>query len=303
MTRAGKTGGGPGSNQYGAKGVSSRAARMGKPRARPPLPLPDVDSVSDEDVPAPQTVFAVRSPSLDTDALMGLVSSVRPRGVERGLARWRKRLPGLVWNDASLEGNAFTLPDVTTLLDGETVDGYSADQVNQVLDLSRAARIVEEASQRGPIDVSETLSARLNAAITAHEIIEPGILRGEGRVRGEATVSTMGTTFAALPTVAGGDELRRAFDQSAGRANALPHPVARAVAWAGFGAYHQFYGNGNKRTARYVMNAVLLSHGFDAILTPMTRKHDYNLALRDMYLTGDLTRYVLFLADLYDDSH
>jgi len=248
-------------------------------------------------------VVAVRVPLVDESAILAAVSHLRPRGVDRGLARWEARLPGLVWNDAALEGNMFTLPDVTTLLDGEMVEGYDDAQVQQVLDLSNASQIVRDVAKTGPVDVSDGLSAQLNAAITAHEIIEPGILRGEGRVRGEAVVSAMGTQFTALPTIAGGAELREVLNESIDRANSLPHPVARAVAWAGLGAYHQFYGNGNKRTARYVMNTVLLSHGFDAILTPMARKRDYNNALRDMYLTGDVTGYTLFLAGLYDDSH
>ena len=250
-----------------------------------------------------RSVAAVRAPSLDEGAVEEAVLNIHPRGVERGLARWRTRLPGLVWNDASLEGNTFTLPDVTTLLDGESVEGYGDAEVQQILDLSRAAEIVQDVARQGPVTVSESLSSRLNAVIGAHEMIEPGVLRGRGRVRGEAVVSAMGTKFVALPTVAGGEDLRTVFHESADRANRLAHPLARAVAWAGFGAYHQFYSDGNKRTARYVMNAVLLSNGFDAILTPVARKAEYNLALRDMYISGDLTGYALFLASLYDDSH
>jgi len=250
-----------------------------------------------------RSVAAVREPLLDEQAVEEAVSGIRPRGVERALARWKTRLPGLVWNDASLEGNTFTLPDVTTLLDGESVEGYGDAEVQQILDLSRAAEIVEGVVRIGPVPISESLSSGLNAVIGAHEMMEPGVLRGQGQVRGEAVVSAMGTKFVALPTVAGGEDLRTVFNESVDRANRLSHPMARAVAWAGFGAYHQFYGDGNKRTARYVMNAVLLSNGFDAILTPVARQADYNVALREMYLKGDLTGYALFLVSLYDDSH
>ncbi len=70
---------------------------------------------------------------------------------------------------------------------------------------------------------------------------------------------------------------------------------------AALAAYHRFYSNGNKRTARYVMNAVLLSHGFDAIVTPAAQRESYNEALRDMYLSHDVTGFALFLTGLYDD--
>ncbi|MCL2736268.1 MAG: hypothetical protein FWD75_06515 [Propionibacteriaceae bacterium] len=68
-------------------------------------------------------------------------------------------------------------------------------------------------------------------------------------------------------------------------------------------SYLQFYANGNKRTARYLTNAILMSHGFDAILTPVARRREYNQVLRHMYMGGDVTGFALFLVGLYDDSH
>jgi len=245
-------------------------------------------------------VHAVPSPALDSQALDSLVAGVRPLGIKRGLLRWRERLPGLVWNDASLEGNPFTEPDVVTLLDGGAAPRYDDHDTQQVLDLSRAAAMVQSLALVGPTDVSDRLSSALNATIAAHEIIEPGVLRGEGYVGGDAVVSMRGIRFVALP---GGPELRAVFDESMERANSSSHPLARGAAWAALAAYHQFYSNGNKRTARYVMNTVLLSHGFDAILTPVALKTEYNDALRDMYISGDVTGYAAFLIGLYDDSH
>ena len=245
-------------------------------------------------------VHAVLSPDLDTQLLLSSAKGIQPRGVERGLARWRRRLPGLVWNDAALEGNPFTLPDVSTLLDGGAVPGYDDRDIQQVLDLSRAASIVETTAQAGPCCATDVLSASLNAEITAHEIIEPGVVRDKGRLNDEAVVNAQGTRFVAL---SGGAVLRQALLESLDRANSLPHPLASSTAWAALASYHQFYSNGNKRTARYVMNTVLLSHGFDAIVTPAARRAEYNQTLREMYIGGDVTGYALFLVGLYDDSH
>lgn len=85
------------------------------------------------------------------------------------------------------------------------------------------------------------------------------------------------------------------------RIETIAHPVARAVTWAAFATYHQFYLDGNKRTGRYTMNAVLMSHGYDAILIPADLKAEYEDALVAAYETGDLTPHIEFLLSLYGD--
>jgi hypothetical protein len=245
-------------------------------------------------------IQALPMPHLDTPTLLDQVGTIKPLGLDRGLARWRERLPGLVWNDASLEGNPVTLPEVVTLLDAGSIRGHKESDTTQILDLSRAAELVEQTALTGFIQVSDQLSSTLNALIAAHEIIEPGVVRGEGLVQGETVVAVMGVYFVATP---GGPDLRRAFTQSMDLVNSLPHPLAQATGWAALAAYHQFYANGNKRTARYLMNTILLSHGFDAIVTPAALREPYNQALKTMYVTGDATGYAQFLAGLYDDGH
>jgi Fic family protein len=246
-------------------------------------------------------VHAVDDPQLDKDLITSACESIVARGVERAVARWRERLANLVWNDAALEGNTFTLPEVATLLDGGAVRSHSAMDAEQVLDLSAAANEVLERSLSGVTEVSIELSNELNALITAHEVMEPGIIRGDGTVGGEAAVNAMGTKF--IAPASDGNLLRRLFEQDRQECEMFDHPVAQGAVWAAFAAYHQFYSNGNKRTARYVMNAVLMSQGFDAISTPVSQRDRYNVTLRDMYLSGDLTGYALFLVSLYDDSH
>lgn len=51
------------------------------------------------------------------------LTDIQPSGRDRARARLRAALPELIWNDAALEGNNFTLPEVRTLLDGVTVGG------------------------------------------------------------------------------------------------------------------------------------------------------------------------------------
>ena len=85
------------------------------------------------------------------------------------------------------------------------------------------------------------------------------------------------------------------------RIEQIEHPVLRGATWAAFSTYQQFYLDGNKRTGRYVMNAVLMSHGYDAILIPERLKAQYEDALVATYRSGDLTPHIDFLIQLYDD--
>lgn len=57
-------------------------------------------------------------PSIDTNKLISLA---------------KKLLPDVVFNMASLEGNAFTYPEVQTLLDGITIGGHKLSDEQQVL--------------------------------------------------------------------------------------------------------------------------------------------------------------------------
>ncbi|HET9970306.1 MAG TPA: hypothetical protein VFQ68_18880 [Streptosporangiaceae bacterium] len=57
----------------------------------------------------------------------------------------------------------------------------------------------------------------------------------------------------------------------------------------------QSYFDGNKRTARYMMNGHLMSHGFDAISVPAARRHEFNAGMAEFFTTKDGTGMFRFL--------
>ena len=63
----------------------------------------------------------------------------------------------------------------------------------------------------------------------------------------------------------------------------------QAIAYFLFGTLQQFYFDGNKRTARYMMNGHLMSHGFDAISVPAARRQVFNTSMAEFCLTKDGT--------------
>ena len=50
------------------------------------------------------------------------------------------------------------------------------------------------------------------------------------------------------------------------------------------------------------MNAVLMSHGYDAILIPARLKSQYEDVLVESYRASDLTPHIEFLLGLYNES-
>jgi Fic family protein len=234
------------------------------------------------------------------DDLNSLISDIHPGNKERALARFKARQPSLVFNDAALEGNTFTEPEVVTLLDGLSVRGRSSQETDQVLSLSKAADYVLKESADGEVEPNLEFSNKVNELIARHEAIDAGFLRGTGPTKTDMarplTVRVMGEQYAA-PTPA---EVPGLFEASRERVADITHPLLHGICWSACAIYFQFYFDGNKRTSRYVANAVLISHGFDSILVPRTESDAYHQTLATMFKTGNATDYLKFLISLYD---
>ncbi len=93
-----------------------------------------------------------------------------------------------------------------------------------------------------------------------------------------------------LPTEEGAAELNRVFAEGvAALSTEVSDPRARGMACFLFGALQQFYFDGNKRTARFMMNGILMSHGVDAISVPAARLQDFNEKMVRFYTDKDTT--------------
>lgn len=228
------------------------------------------------------------------------VSHIRPKGVERAVWRFRKQMAFLIFNDAALEGNTYTEPEVRTLLDGVTVAGHSEEEETQVLNLSEGASLILDLIRDDEFHLTGSVARKLHAIIAQDEAIDAGLFRGENpQSQGGGTVNVMGESTFYGP--ASGTGLIELFDDGLERIGSIAHPVLRGATYAAFAAYNQFFFDGNKRTSRYMMNGELMAAGYSPIVTPITKKREYNEALATMYRTGDATSYIAFTAALYDD--
>ena len=225
--------------------------------------------------------------------------AVHSNSPERAVKRFQKSLPQFVWEAAQLEGNPFTFPEVQTLLDGITVGGRKISDAQQILGLRDSMRLLCDEVLAGTFAPTKDIACRLNALIARDEALEWGMFRGEGKERSNVSVNLGPTSWSPKPTEAGGQNLSEAFEIGAVALAQLSHPIERAFALKLFMAREQFFFDGNKRTARAMMNGVLMSNGFDGISIPASKQLAYNQAMTRFYPSGDATEMMQLLASCF----
>jgi Fic family protein len=224
---------------------------------------------------------------------------VAPSTASRAVKRFQKSMPQFVWEAAQLEGNPFTFPEVQTLLDGITVGGRKISDAQQILGLRDSMRLLCEEVLAGTFKPSKAMAGQFNALIARDEALEWGHFRGEGKERSNVRVNLGPISWQPKPTEAGGQNLIEAFEQGMSTLSMLSDPIERAFAVKLFMAREQFFFDGNKRTARAMMNGVLMSHGFDGISIPASKQLAYNQAMARFYPNGEATEMMQLLASCF----
>ncbi|MDU0366874.1 hypothetical protein RWH45_06575 [Microbacterium sp. KSW4-17] len=227
-------------------------------------------------------------------------ANIRPTSVERAEARFRRRIGEAIQGDAFLENITYTLPEIEDVLGGTHVPGHTEGEELQVIDMKKAADSVLWRIRERPTQPSQELSDGLHMLIASNLNLASLLFRGDQRERynGPFVRLGRGRKFQALDARLTHDVL----DAGLPRILSVEHPVVRGATWAAFAAYQQFYFDGNKRTGRYVMNTVAMSHGFDAIVIPTSAREQYVNEVVNALETGDLTSHIAFLLSLYDDG-
>ena len=298
----GKTGGGRGTNQHQIRGVSQARAQGADPGVQLTPALGsghDWDALLAEYPTFPGDYQAVAEPHWAD--LSKSMSHIAPKGRERAVRRYIVRESNTLYNDARLEGFAFTEPEIATLIKGGHVAGHTVGEEAQVAGLKKASDFMLNRVEEGEeIEPSQPISDDIHLFIAAPLGIKSTAFRGNQKDQYEGPKVRLGRgeEFRALDARLTPAVLRAGL----ARIEQIEHPIVRGATWAAFATYHQFYLDGNKRTGRYVMNAVLMSHGYDAILIPESLKAQYEDALVGSYRTGDLTPHIEFLISLYTDD-
>ena len=223
---------------------------------------------------------------------------------ERACFRFHKMLPEFVWDAGVLEGNPFTFPEVKTLLDGVTVGGRKVSDQAQIFNLAQSARRLLAMVKAGEFALCKPVFVELNGLVAREEALEWGVFRGEGSETHYTPEVALGEhgRYAPLPTCPAAPALNRVFEDGVAALQAACAPFERALAFFLFGALQQFFFDGNKRTARFMMNGVLMSHGIDAISVPAARAREFNEKMVRFYLGKDGTEMMDFMASCHPEA-
>lgn len=215
------------------------------------------------------------------------VPSFTPTTVERVCFRLQKLFPEYVFNTVYLENNPFTFPEVQTLLEGITVGGHKLEDQQQVLNQSNSLNRLLKMVKQNTFVLDKTTFCQLHRLVAFEEALTWGIFRTSG-------VSIAGTSYQPPPA----DQLDTLFHQGMKYLSNLTNPLERAIAMFLFGSLQQFFFDGNKRTARLMMNGILLSYGIDAINIPASRKLEFNQTMVAFYETQNANDMMKFLVNL-----
>ncbi len=211
----------------------------------------------------------------------------------------QKTMPASVWETSVLEGIVITIPEVTTLMEGMSIEGRPLNDVNQVNDIAEAYRMLGRSIRDDAFAMTKEQMDAFNAVLERHEILDPGRFRLDGtQVRspgGEVSLLDGSSHFAPHP----GDDaaqLKRIWDEGSAQIERIDDPVERAFALFAFIVYNQFYYNGNKRTAKFMMNGVLMSNGINAVNPTSRTREGYYSALDVLFREADATPIINYLA-------
>lgn len=224
------------------------------------------------------------------------VENLRPVGRERALADLRSSVAGLAQSAAALEGNPATLDDARAMLADRPValGTYDSQQLQALL---AGFQLLAELVERGEFTLGKGTSDRLHRVVAEHEAIESGHFRGEGAVLGGGSVRlTDGRVVDGEDPGPGGEALIRRHRQGIDALLSIDDERERALGYFAFATRRQFYFDGNKRTARLMMNGALVSAGITAIDVPVSRANEFHHSLDVLFLADDATPLLSFVS-------
>lgn len=211
----------------------------------------------------------------------------------------KKSLAQIITDVVNLEDINYTIPEVQTLLDGITVGGHTIQDEQITLNQIKAWRFLFKQLEENTVELAKAFVLQLHNLVACGEALTWGEFR-----TGQVTIA--GTKYMP-PLYTELDEvwLKLVEQINAGLGNNKQNEWRQTYlsAFSLFAqmARTQFFFDGNKRTARMMMSAVLLSHGYPMVNVPASRKTEFNRVMIDYYNSENLTRLNEFLFSCLDE--
>ena len=193
------------------------------------------------------------------------------------------------YNSNAIEGNTLSLAETkAVLLDGVTVSGHPLREHLEAVNHREAWRLMRRLSA-GAAPLSET------DVLSIHRVILTGIQTEDAGVYRRDRVRVVGSSRI-FPNPLKVPELMGGYVRQLEEQASVLHPVtATARAHYELVAIHPFI-DGNGRTARLLMNLLLIRAGYPPALIPVTSRAEYYAAL-EAANGGDLLPFEAFVLE------
>lgn len=193
-------------------------------------------------------------------------------GYEQAMEIAHKMSTKFIYDMAQLEGNTATYEEVETIAAGRSVGGLSVREVNQVYGIARGWNRMLDFLKDGNFEVSKEVAVLLNMNISSGENYN-GF--GDFRVR---PVRISGTDY--MPPRP--DELEILWNEMIDGIEKAPDDEKALYLYLE-SSRNQYFGDGNKRTALTMMNAMLIEEGYCPITITLEDNKEYRSKLLDFY--------------------
>lgn len=203
----------------------------------------------------------------------------------------KRQLAEFVYDAVNLEGINFTLPEIQTLLDGVTVGGHKVTDQQVALNQANTWRTLFKLIENDQFDISEEFVCSLHQIAAKGDALEWGKFRSGG-------VTIAGTDYMPPPANA----LNDLFEKMVADASKITDIYDRSIHLFLTMARGQFFYDVNKRMGRFMMNGLLLNHGYPAINLPVKRQLEFNQLMLIFYETGDQTQMNTFLRSCLEEK-
>ena len=193
-----------------------------------------------------------------------------------------------IYNTSALEGNTMTYPEVETLLDGITVGGHKLSDEHMILNQNNSVQLLFDLLENNKFDLTKQTLCLLHKKVAYQEALKWGKFR-------DANVRIGGTNF--LPPDF--KLLDSIYIKNLEFLNEIKHPIVKAIVYSLFNAKNQFFYDGNKRTARLMMNGILLDNGYPMLNIKAKDKLEFNTQMIKYYDSDNLMNVVNYLVEYY----
>lgn len=231
----------------------------------------------------------------DCDALKAEIDTYRPLDahmLEQLRAYYRV---GLTYASNALEGNTLTETETKVVLeDGMTIGGKPMKDHLEAIGHAKAFDLLDTLTQNAAVQEADLLDL--------HRLVVEGIEGTEpGQYRSKQVIIT-GTTYLPPQPLAVPGQMKTFLEEELPQWLKTAHPIhAAAHAHLALVTIHPFL-DGNGRTARLLMNLLLLKAGYGVTLVPPILRADYMAGLRAFQENQETQPFLNFMSSMVYES-